>query len=122
VFLLSRTQEHYEESKDTRQAVVDGLATTGRVITSAALIMVFVFSSFVISGNAIVKQFGVGPAVAIAIDATIVRCLVVPAIMTLLGRSCWWLPTWMGRALPRISVEGAEYFARRDAEPQPASK
>jgi RND superfamily putative drug exporter len=117
VFLLSQIQEHYEESNDTRQAVIDGLATTGRMITSAALIMVFVFSSFVLSGNAIVKQFGVGLAVAIAIDATVVRCLVVPAIMTLLGKSCWWLPRWMGRALPHISVEGAEYFAH-----QPAAK
>ena len=117
VFLLSQIQEHYEESNDTRQAVIEGLATTGRMITSAALIMVFVFSSFVLSGNAIVKQFGVGLAVAIAIDATVVRCLVVPAIMTLLGKSCWWLPRWMGRALPHISVEGAEYFAD-----QPAAK
>jgi RND superfamily putative drug exporter len=120
VFLLSQIQEHYEESKETRQAVIDGLATTGRVITSAALIMVFVFSSFVLSGNAIVKQFGVGLAVAIAIDATIVRCLVVPAIMTVLGERCWWLPRWMGRALPRISVEGSEYFAEREAKPQEA--
>jgi putative drug exporter of the RND superfamily len=122
VFLLSQIQEHHEESGDTRRAVVAGLASTGRVITSAALIMVCVFSSFVISGNAIVKQFGVGLAVAIAIDATIVRCLLVPAVMTLLGERCWWLPRWMERALPHISVEGSEYFAersRRPAEPAP---
>src|SRR2546423_12570571 len=98
----------YQESNDTRQAVIDGLATTGRVITSAALIMVFVFSSFVLSGNAIVKQFGVGLAVAIAIDATVVRCLVVPAAMTLLDKWCWWLPRWLDRVLPHISVEGSE--------------
>jgi len=122
VFLLSQIEEHHEVSEDTRQAVIDGLATTGRVITSAALIMVCVFSSFVLSGNAVVKQFGVGLAVAIAIDATIVRCLFVPAAMSLLGESCWWLPRWMGRALPRISVEGAEYFARREAKPQAASR
>ena len=121
VFLLSQIQEHYEESKETRKAVIDGLATTGRVITSAALIMVFVFSSFVLSGNAIVKQFGVGLAAAIAIDATIVRCLVVPAIMSLLGDACWWIPRWMVRALPKISVEGGEYFAQREARPRPAS-
>jgi RND superfamily putative drug exporter len=120
VFLLSQIQEHYEESEDTRQAVIDGLATTGRVITSAALIMVCVFASFVLSGNAIVKQFGVGLAVAIAIDATVVRCLVVPAIMTLLGDRCWWMPRWLGKALPHISVEGSEYFAARDAKPREA--
>jgi putative drug exporter of the RND superfamily len=122
VFLLSQIQEHHQESGDTRQAVIEGLATTGRVITSAALIMVFVFSSFVLSGNVIVKQFGVGLAVAIAIDATVVRCLVVPAAMTLLGDSCWWLPRWMGKALPRISVEGSEYFARRPVAREPAAK
>jgi putative drug exporter of the RND superfamily len=115
VFLLSKIQEDYGESGATRRAIVDGLAATGRVITSAALIMVFVFSSFVLSGNAIVKQFGVGLAVAIAIDATIVRCLFVPAVMALLDKRCWWLPRWLGRALPRISVEGNEYF-----EPPPA--
>jgi putative drug exporter of the RND superfamily len=96
--------------------VVRGLATTGRVITSAALIMVFVFSSFVLNGNAIVKQFGVGLAVAIAIDATVVRCLAVPAVMTLFGRASWWLPRWLDRVLPRISIEGEDYFAERDRE------
>jgi RND superfamily putative drug exporter len=95
--------------------VVDGLASTGRVITSAALIMVCVFSSFVLNGNAVVKEFGVGLAVAIAIDATIVRCLAVPAVMALLARSAWWLPSWLDRALPRVSIEGGEYFARRDS-------
>ncbi len=120
VFLLSKIQENYGESGDTRKAVIDGLAATGRVITSAALIMVFVFSSFVLSGNTIVKQFGVGLAVAIAIDATVVRCLLVPAVMTLLGKRCWWLPRWLGRVLPRISVEGNEYFERRPVPAAPA--
>ena len=85
VFLMTQIQEHYKEEGDAHKAVVDGLANTGRVITSAALIMVCVFSSFVLNGNAIVKEFGVGLAVAIAIDATIVRCLAVPAIMALMG-------------------------------------
>ncbi len=110
VFLLSQIQEHYLESGDTRKAIVDGLANTGRVITSAALIMVCVFSSFVLSGNAVVKQFGVGLAVAIAIDATIVRCLLVPAAMTLLGDRCWWLPKWLDRILPRVNIEGGDFF------------
>ncbi len=114
VFLLSQIQEHFEESGDTRKAIVDGLATTGRVITSTALIMVFVFASFVLNGNAVVKQFGIGLAVAIAIDATIVRCLLVPAIMTLFGDACWWLPRWLDRLLPKISVEGSEFFHERE--------
>jgi RND superfamily putative drug exporter len=125
VFLLSQIQERYLEGGDTRKAIVDGLANTGRVITSAALIMVCVFSSFVLSGNAVVKQFGVGLAVAIAIDATIVRCLIVPAAMTLMGDRCWWLPKWLDRILPRVSIEGGEFFKDKDvapAAPAPASR
>ena len=117
VFLLTQIQEHYKESRDPTKAVVDGLASTGRVITSAALIMVCVFSSFVLTDDAVIKQFGVGLAVAIAIDATVVRCLFVPAIMTLLGRAAWQLPAALDRALPRISIEGEEYFAELDARP-----
>jgi putative drug exporter of the RND superfamily len=114
VFLLTQIQEHYKRSGDPHDAVVRGLASTGRVITSAALIMVFVFSSFVLNGNAVVKEFGVGLAVAIAIDATIVRCLAVPAVMALFGSAAWWLPRWLDRVLPPISIEGEDYFAERD--------
>jgi putative drug exporter of the RND superfamily len=116
VFLLTQIQEHYKQSGDPHDAVVRGLASTGRVITSAALIMVFVFSSFVLNGNAIVKEFGVGLAAAIAIDATIVRCLAVPAVMALFGNAAWWLPSWLDRVLPRISIEGEDYFAERDRQ------
>jgi len=119
VFLLTQIREHYKADNDPRKAVVEGLANTGRVITSAALIMVCVFSSFVLNGDAVVKQFGVGLAVAIAIDATIVRCMAVPAAMALMGRAAWWLPSWLDRILPRISIEGEDYFARRDAEGRP---
>jgi putative drug exporter of the RND superfamily len=115
VFLLTQIQEQYKKDGEPHEAVVRGLASTGRVITSAALIMVFVFSSFVLNGNAIVKQFGVGLAAAIAIDATIVRCLAVPAVMALFGRAAWWLPRGVDRALPRISIEGEDYFEKRDA-------
>jgi RND superfamily putative drug exporter len=108
--------EHYKEHSDPSRAVVEGLANTGRVITSAALIMVFVFGSFILNGDPTVKEFGIGLAVAIAIDATIVRCLLVPAVMVLLRGSAWWMPHWLGRAVPRISIEGGEYFAKRDAE------
>ena len=115
VFLLTQMKEHYEESKRPTRAVIEGLANTGRVITSAALIMVCVFTSFVLNGDPVVKEFGVGLAVAIAIDATLVRCLLVPAVMTLLGRASWWMPSWLGRLLPRISIEGEDYFAKRPA-------
>ncbi|HXR31874.1 MAG TPA: MMPL family transporter, partial [Solirubrobacterales bacterium] len=115
VFLLTQMREHYKQSGDARQAVIEGLANTGRVITSAAAIMVCVFTSFVLNGNPLVKEFGVGLAVAIAIDATLVRCLLVPAIMVLLGKRAWWLPSLLGRLVPRVSIEGEEFFARRDA-------
>ena len=92
VFLLTQIQEHWKEEGKPTKAVVDGLASTGRVITSAALIMVCVFTSFILNGDPTVKEFGVGLAVAIAIDATLVRCLLVPAIMVLMGKSAWWLP------------------------------
>ena len=86
VFLLTQMREHYREHGDAKRAVIEGLANTGRVITSAAAIMVCVFTSFVLNGNPLVKEFGVGLAVAIAIDATLVRCLLVPAVMVLLGQ------------------------------------
>ena len=116
VFLLTQMREHFEEYGDEKRAVVEGLANTGRVITSAAAIMVCVFTSFVLSGNPVVKEFGVGLAVAIAIDSTIVRCLLVPAVMVLLGKRAWWLPRWMEKVIPHVSIEGEEYFAKRDAE------
>jgi putative drug exporter of the RND superfamily len=115
VFLLTQMREHYRQSDDEREAVIEGLANTGRVITSAAAIMVCVFTSFVLNGNPIVKEFGVGLAVAIAIDSTLVRCLLVPAIMVLLGKRAWWMPGWLGRLVPHISIEGEDYFAARDA-------
>ena len=114
VFLVSQMQEHYLESGDAKEAVVDGLAATGRVITSAALVMVCVFTSFVLNGDPTVKEFGVGLAFAIAVDATIVRCLLVPAVMELLGERAWYLPHWLDRILPRISIEGQGFF---DDEP-----
>jgi putative drug exporter of the RND superfamily len=116
VFLMSHMQEHYRQSRDNHEAVVDGLAATARVITSAALIMVCVFASFILNGDPTVKQFGVGLSVAIAVDATVVRCLLVPAVMTMMGDSNWWMPRRLDRALPHISIEGDEYFAQRDRE------
>jgi RND superfamily putative drug exporter len=125
VFLLTQMREHYKKTGDERQAVIEGLANTGRVITSAAAIMVCVFTSFVLNGDPVVKEFGIGLAVAIAIDSTLVRCLLVPAVMVLLGERAWWLPSWLERIVPHISIEGEEYFARRDAalaKPEPAAE
>jgi RND superfamily putative drug exporter len=116
VFLLTQMREHYRQNEDEKEAVIEGLANTGRVITSAAAIMVCVFTSFVLNGNPIVKEFGVGLAVAIAIDSTLVRCLLVPAVMVLLGRWAWWMPRWLDRFIPHISIEGEDFFAKRDAE------
>jgi putative drug exporter of the RND superfamily len=115
VFLMTQMKEHYVEYGDPRRAVVEGLANTGRVITSAAGIMVCVFASFILSGDPVVKEFGVGLAVAIAIDSTVVRCLLVPAVMELMGKWAWWMPKWLDRLIPHISIEGEEYFKVRDA-------
>jgi RND superfamily putative drug exporter len=114
VFLLSRMREHFEQNGDNHEAVVDGLAVSARVITSAALIMVAVYTSFILNGQPVVKEFGLGLAVAIAIDATIVRCILVPATMVLVGRANWWFPKWMSR-LPRVGIEGEEFLKARDA-------
>jgi putative drug exporter of the RND superfamily len=115
VFLMTHVKEAWERTRDNTEAVIAGVATTGRVITSAALIMVSVFFAFVINGDPTVKQFGVGMGVAVAVDATLVRCLLVPAVMTLLGRANWWFPRWLDRIVPNFSIEGDEWFRARDA-------
>ena len=122
VFLVSRIGEVWRETGDNRQAVVHGLASSARVITSAALIMVAVFSSFILNGDPTVKQFGVGLAVAIAVDATIVRCLLVPAAMVILGRSNWWLPGWLDRLIPNIGLESEDALPPIEPVEPPPSK
>jgi RND superfamily putative drug exporter len=106
VFLLSRVKEEYDRNGDNEAAVADGLAHTARVITAAAAIMVFVFGSFVLDGNRSIKMFGFGLAVAVFLDASVVRMLLVPATMQLLGDRNWWLPRWLQKVLPHIDVEG----------------
>jgi RND superfamily putative drug exporter len=124
VFLLSRIREHHLEGAGDREAIVKGLASTARVITAAALIMVAVFAGFVAGGDPTTKMFGLGMATAIALDATVVRMVLVPASMTLLGRANWWLPAWLDRLLPgagravRARV-GAPEVASADPAPQP---
>jgi RND superfamily putative drug exporter len=116
VFLVSQIEEHVHAGEDNKSSVVSGLVTSARVITAAALIMVFVFGSFVLNGDPTIKQFGIGLAVAVVLDATVVRCLLVPALMLLMGKVNWWMPKWLQRIVPHVSIEGAEFFAARDAE------
>ncbi|WP_405724566.1 MMPL family transporter [Streptomyces sp. NBC_00028] len=104
VFLLSRVREEYLRTGDNGTAIVEGVSRTARIITSAALIMVAVFLSFAVAEDPSTKMFGLGLATAIFIDATVVRMVLVPATMTLLGRTNWWLPKWLDRMLPRGPV------------------
>jgi RND superfamily putative drug exporter len=106
VFLLSRVHEHWNRTGDGHLSVAHGLRITARVITCAALIMVSVFAAFILSDNIVVKMLGLGLAVSVLIDATVVRMLLVPAVMVLLGRHAWWTPRWLDRVLPHIDTEG----------------
>jgi RND superfamily putative drug exporter len=106
VFLISRMREAWMRTRDNGRAIMEGLAGTGRVITAAAAIMVAVFAAFVPSPDVFLKVIGVGMAAAIFVDATIVRMLLVPAVMHLLGRANWSLPAWLDRRLPQLRVEG----------------
>ncbi|HUF97205.1 MAG TPA: MMPL family transporter [Ilumatobacter sp.] len=106
VFLLSRIREEYDRTGDAVTSVADGLASTARVITTAAAVMVVVFGSFLLEDIREIKLFGLGLGVAVLIDATIVRMIVVPATMELLGARNWWMPRWLDRVIPRLSVEG----------------
>jgi RND superfamily putative drug exporter len=105
VFLLSRVREEYLRTGRTSDAVADGLAKTARVITAAAAIMVVVFLAFIFSTEVFLKLMGVGMAAAILVDATIVRMVLVPAVMQLMGRANWWIPGWLDRLLPRLDGE-----------------
>ena len=107
VFLLSRIREEWLRSGDSHTSVVDGLGATARVITSAALIMISVFGGFVFTDDVIIKMFGIGLATAVLLDATVVRMVLVPATMALLGNANWWLPSWLDRVLPHLDLEGA---------------
>ncbi len=89
-----------------KKAIVEGVASTGRVITSAALIMISVFASFILMADVTAKMFGVGLAVAVLLDVTLVRMVLVPSAMSLLGDRAWWLPKWLDRLLPNIDLEG----------------
>jgi RND superfamily putative drug exporter len=115
VFLMSRMHEAHERTGDPHAAIDEGISSTARVITAAAAIMVTLFGSFVLGDDPIIKTFGLGLAVAVLVDATIVRMLIVPAVMTLLGDNAWRLPRWLDRLLPDLDVEGSALVERLEA-------
>jgi RND superfamily putative drug exporter len=114
VFLVSRMHEEWTHTGDNERSVRIGQAETGRVITAAALIMVFVFGAFILGGERVIGEFGLGLAAAVLIDAFLLRTVLVPALMHLFGSANWWLPGWLDRILPHVSVEGS---APQPAEP-----
>ena len=116
VFLLSRVREEYLKNRNNVESVVTGISTTARVITSAALVMIAVFLSFVAVPDPTAKMFGIGLATAVLIDATIVRVVLVPATMMLLGDANWWLPRWLDRSLPKMSLENGAAHAEAERE------
>jgi RND superfamily putative drug exporter len=108
VFLVARIHEEWLKSADNRTAVRNGLAATGKTITAAALIMILVFGSFIFGGERVIKEFGLGLAAGIFMDAVLIRMALVPAVMFLFGRANWWFPTWLDRVLPRLAVDPRE--------------
>jgi putative drug exporter of the RND superfamily len=124
VFLVSRMHEEYLKSGDNRTAVRNGLAATGKTITAAALIMILVFGSFIFGGQLVIKQFGIGLAGGILVDAVFIRMAVVPSLMMLLGKANWWFPARLDRMLPRVSVEadapaGTAQVVTAEPDPDP---
>jgi RND superfamily putative drug exporter len=113
VFMLSRIREEYVRTGDATTSVADGLASTARVITAAAAIMVVVFGSFMLEDIREIKVFGLGLALAVLLDATLVRMVVVPATMELLGERNWWIPRWLDRLLPHLEIERSEVVSAR---------
>jgi RND superfamily putative drug exporter len=121
VFLASRIREEYVKDGDPHRSITRGVKGVGRVIVAAAIIMGVVFWAFVLSDDRTVKSFGLGLGVAILVDALIIRMLMVPAVMHLLGRRAWWIPRWLDRIMPNVSLEGhhesrAERIGARNGE------
>ena len=119
VFLLSRVREEYLRTGDNDASVLHGIAITARVITSAALIMISVFLGFVLGEDPVTKMMGLGLATAIFVDATVVRMVLVPAAMKLMGDRNWWLPGWLDRRLPHIGIDGEERLPEPEMESTP---
>jgi RND superfamily putative drug exporter len=120
VFLVSRMHEEYIKSGgNNKVAVRNGLAATGKTITAAALIMILVFGSFILGGERVIKEFGVGLAAGILVDAVLIRMAVVPSLMMLFGKANWWFPDWLDRALPKLSVDADDLAADSAEESGP---
>jgi putative drug exporter of the RND superfamily len=119
VFLMSRIREEHVHGEDTISAVKDGVAGVGRVIVAAALIMSSVFFSFVLNPDRVSKEFGLLLGVAILTDALVMRLTFVPALLTLLGERSWWIPAWLARALPNITIEAPGERPPVTARPAP---
>jgi putative drug exporter of the RND superfamily len=117
VFLLSRVREEYLKRRDNEAAVVEGVSATARVITSAALIMISVFVAFILSNDVVIQMFGLGLATAVFVDATIIRLVLVPATMKLLGDWNWWVPAWLDRLLPRFDIDSNSALPEPEYEP-----
>ncbi|PJN32544.1 hypothetical protein CG717_07430 [Streptomyces sp. CB02613] len=122
VFLVSRMHEEWVHTGDNKRAVSVGIAETGRVITAAATIMFVVFIAFSLGGERIVAEFGIGLAAAVAIDAFILRTVLVPAVMYLFGKANWWLPAWLDKRLPHLSVEGPTEPVKEERQPEPITR
>jgi len=116
VFLVSRIHERWTQTREHSRAVAEGLALTGRVVTAAAAIMVCVFLSFMLGEDRVIKEFGLSLASAVFLDALVVRCLLLPATLHLVGPATWYLPDWLARLLPRVNIEGALPSAEPSAE------
>jgi len=116
VFLVSRIHEQRARRGDSRRAVAEGLALTGRVVTAAAAIMICVFLSFMLGENRVIKEFGLSLASAVFLDAVLVRCLLLPAVLELLGEWTWRIPARLDRLLPRLSIEGSAPTLSADEE------
>ncbi|MBV9592990.1 MAG: MMPL family transporter, partial [Actinobacteria bacterium] len=119
VFLISRVHEAWAKTEDAHRSVAIGIGSTARVITTAAAIMVVVFLSFVLDDDPTVKMLAVGMAAAVLIDASIIRMLLVPAVMSLLDRHAWWMPKWLDRITPNLDIEGTEHLAKLAAAEAP---
>jgi len=108
VFLVSRMHEEWLRTGDATRAVRNGLATTGRVVTAAATIMIVVFLTFALGDDRVIKEFGIGLAAAVFLDAFVIRILLVPALMEIAGERAWWLPRGLERVLPKVALEHEE--------------
>ncbi len=115
VFIMSRIKEDYSKTGQPKESVVSGLTSSARVITAAAMIMISVFAAFVLGDDPIIKMFGVGLAVAVFLDATVVRMIIVPSAMSLLDKAAWWLPKWLDRIIPNVDIEGEQLMEQLEA-------